>query len=121
MRRAMTAKDRQIGELIRTQRLARGATQTELAVYLDLTFQQVQKYESGANRVPAARLAKIAEFLKVPVTFFYGQTGLKGPQSEVVALLNTPSALRVIRGFSAIKSNKVKNAVVDLIEAMGAR
>jgi transcriptional regulator with XRE-family HTH domain len=116
--RRITKKDQEIGQLIRAQRLARGMSQSELADHLGLTFQQIQKYEKGTNRVGAGRLDKIAEFLNVPITFFYGETGLKGPQSEVLELLSASNAVRVLRGFAAIKSSKVKSAVVDLIESL---
>lgn len=69
----VTAKDKRIGEIIRAKREMAGMAQTELAEYLDITFQQVQKYERGKNRVTASRLYDIAEVLNTPITDFYEQ------------------------------------------------
>jgi transcriptional regulator with XRE-family HTH domain len=64
-----------IGKRIRVRRRSLGMTQTTLAKALDITYQQVQKYEVGINRVSASRLSAIAEFLRVPVSFFFGEHG----------------------------------------------
>ena len=71
-------KDIEIGRLIRAQRLLRGFSQTELANVIGVTFQQLQKYEKGVNRVGAGRLYRIADKLKVPVSFFF--EGTAGPK-----------------------------------------
>ena len=66
--------DRHVGNRVRMRRLMLGLTQTQLAVGLSLTFQQVQKYEKGANRIGAGRLKHISEILQVPVEFFFEGT-----------------------------------------------
>src|SRR6202521_1966027 len=69
--KAPEPKDREVGQLIRAQRLVCRMSQTELANALGVTFQQVQKYEKGVNRVGAGRLARIADTLGVPISFFF--------------------------------------------------
>ncbi len=71
-KRRAGADDLEIGRKIRALRLERGLSQSHLACGIGLTFQQVQKYEKGTNRVAAGRLQRIADMLNVPVTFFYG-------------------------------------------------
>ena len=77
--KAPEPKDKEVGQLIRAQRLVCRMSQTELANALGVTFQQVQKYEKGVNRVGAGRLAKIADTLGVPISFFFD--GAPGPRT----------------------------------------
>src|ERR1700738_5122834 len=95
--------DVEVGHRIRIERLARGLSQTALANQLGVTFQQVQKYEKGVNRVGAGRLARIAEVLGVPISFFFeGPKGPMGPASnvsEALGFINTAGALRLVRAF----------------------
>src|SRR5438552_1319065 len=72
--KAPDARDIEVGRRIRAQRLVRGMSQTQLGKKLGITFQQIQKYEKGANRVGAGRLTRIADVLGVPVSFFFGGT-----------------------------------------------
>src|SRR3954466_4115884 len=76
-KRRAGAEDVEIGRKIRTLRLERGLSQSGLAEGIGLTFQQVQKYEKGANRVSAGRLQQIADILHVPVMFFYAGMGAR--------------------------------------------
>src|SRR6266705_3147392 len=69
-KRSGDPRDAEIGKRIRARRLERGLSQTELGQRLGVTFQQVQKYEKGTNRVGAGRLQRVAEILDVPITFF---------------------------------------------------
>src|SRR6516164_965266 len=77
--KAPDARDVDVGRRIRAQRLVCRMSQTELANSLGVTFQQVQKYEKGVNRVGAGRLAKIADTLRVPISFFFD--GAPGPKT----------------------------------------
>ncbi len=117
-----SAEDVEIGRKIRTLRLERGLSQSRLAVGIGLSFQQLQKYESGANRVSAGRLQKIAAILGVPVTVFYGPAGgrAKGaePDDEPFAYLQARGAGRLARAYSDISSRATKNAVLVLVEAL---
>jgi transcriptional regulator with XRE-family HTH domain len=112
--------DATVGQSIRVHRLAKGLTQTDLAEKIGLTFQQVQKYEKGANRVGAGRLMQIAEALDVPlIALFEGvqHTGGKITQAgSPLALLAAPDALRLVDAFSGIFDTQVRRAIVELVE-----
>ena len=69
--RRSDARDGEVGRRVRTQRLAKGLSQTELGERIGVTFQQVQKYEKGTNRIGAGRLSRIAQALEVPVAYFF--------------------------------------------------
>src|ERR1043166_997062 len=115
-------EDIEIGRKIRTLRLERGLSQSRLADGIGLSFQQLQKYESGANRVSAGRLQKIAARLGVPVTVFYGLEGVRGKKNEAhgeaFAYLQARGAVRVARAYAGISSRATKNAVLGLLEAL---
>jgi transcriptional regulator with XRE-family HTH domain len=114
-------EDIEIGRKIRTLRLERGLSQSRLANGIGLSFQQLQKYESGANRVSAGRLQRIAELLRVPVTVFYGVTGLRVKKNEgrdAFVYLQARGAVRVARAYAGISSRATKNAVVVLVESL---
>ena len=107
--------DIQVGKLIRGQRLALGMPQSVLAEKLGLTFQQVQKYEKGTNRVGSSRLVQIAEALGVEAAFFFPSNGKsKAEDPEVLTLVATNGAVNLLRAFAAIKDTNVRRAVVDL-------
>jgi transcriptional regulator with XRE-family HTH domain len=115
--------DVEVGHRIRIERLARGLSQTALANQLGVTFQQVQKYEKGVNRVGAGRLTKIAEVLGVPVgTFFSGKEILDSEKSTVVGeasplkLLTVSGAFRLLRAYADIEDSTLRRSIVDLVE-----
>jgi transcriptional regulator with XRE-family HTH domain len=115
-------EDIEIGRKIRTLRLERGLSQSRLADGIGLSFQQLQKYESGANRVSAGRLQKIAELLGVPVTVFYGVAGGQMKKSErrddTFAYLQARGAVRAARAYAGISSRATKNALLMVMEAL---
>jgi transcriptional regulator with XRE-family HTH domain len=118
-------EDIEIGRKIRTLRLERGLSQSRLADGIGLSFQQLQKYESGANRVSAGRLQRIAELLGVPVTVFYGATAVTGTRvkkadahDEAFAYLQARGAVRLARAYAGISSRATRNALLVLIEAL---
>jgi transcriptional regulator with XRE-family HTH domain len=125
-KRRAGAEDVEIGRKIRALRLERGLSQSTLADGIGLTFQQVQKYEKGANRVSAGRLQKIADLLNIPVTFFYGDSALaagsRGQRRETpdptLAFLQTKGAVRLMRAYSEISSRATKYALVVLAESL---
>jgi transcriptional regulator with XRE-family HTH domain len=116
-------EDVEIGRRIRALRLERGLSQSDLAKGIGLTFQQVQKYERGANRVSAGRLQSIADFLKVPITFFYDGMGSKPRKANArngsLALLQTKGAVRLLRAYGSIGARSTKYALVVLAESLG--
>jgi transcriptional regulator with XRE-family HTH domain len=114
-------EDVEIGQKIRAVRLAKRVSQTTLAEGLRLTFQQVQKYEKGTNRVSAGRLRKIAGMLDTPITFFYGEPGTrtkKQHQDSGLALIQSQGAMRLLRAYAEISSGATKHALVLLAEAL---
>jgi len=117
--RSATKLDVKIGQRIRARRLEIGMSQEKLAELLGLTFQQVQKYEKGVNRVAASRLWDISAALKLSVAAFFpaGGRGVDG-ESGADAISATPEGARLLNLFSAIRSRKVRVRVVDLVEAM---
>lgn len=121
-KRRAGAEDIEIGRKIRALRLERGLSQSGLADGIGLTFQQVQKYEKGTNRVSAGRLQRIAEILNTPVTFFYASMGATGkkrdPRNTSLAFLQTKGAIRLIRAYSEIGSRTTKYALVVLAEGL---
>jgi transcriptional regulator with XRE-family HTH domain len=123
-KRRAGAEDVDIGRKIRALRLERGLSQSNLADGIGLTFQQVQKYEKGTNRVSAGRLQKIADLLNTPVTFFYEGVG-HGPRAKKreagdpsLAFLQTKGAVRLVRAYSEISSRMTKYALVVLAESL---
>jgi transcriptional regulator with XRE-family HTH domain len=103
------------------RRMMLGMSQEKLGDALGLTFQQVQKYEKGVNRVGAGRLVRVAEALDVPVSFFFGatDTGIGSSDTRaILGFLDTSYALRLLRAFSRIPQKEVQRAVVDLVESL---
>jgi transcriptional regulator with XRE-family HTH domain len=124
-KRRATAEDVEIGRKIRALRLERGLSQSGLAKGIGLTFQQVQKYEKGANRVSAGRLQSIADLLNMPVMFFFSGVGTKPKRKDEgggsIAFLQTKGALRLLRAYTEIGSRATKYALVKLAEALANR
>jgi transcriptional regulator with XRE-family HTH domain len=119
--------DVEVGHRIRIERLARGLSQTALANQLGVTFQQVQKYEKGVNRVGAGRLTKIAEVLGVAVgTFFNGkeildtEQGRTGGEASPLKLLTVSGAFRLLRAYADIEDSNLRRAIVDLVEQISS-
>jgi transcriptional regulator with XRE-family HTH domain len=116
--------DVEVGRRIRIQRMARGMSQTELGKRIGVTFQQVQKYEKGANRVGAGRLTRIATVLEVPVSTFFGASGSPGDQTAPTAgrsdleYLIQPGALRLLRAYGQIKPGALQRSIVVLVERL---
>ena len=115
--------DVEVGHRIRIERLARGLSQTALANQLGVTFQQVQKYEKGVNRVGAGRLTRIAGVLGVPVgTFFSGKEILQeeqaqnGGEGSPLKLLTVSGAFRLLRAYADIEDGDLRRSIVDLVE-----
>ena len=111
--------DIEMGRRIRLRRREIGISQIELAGHLGLTFQQVQKYEKGINRVGAARLQQIAEMLGVDIPFFYHDNG-KEPDLDSLLVANSVFSLRLLRAYTAIKDKAVRRKLVILVEMIAA-
>jgi transcriptional regulator with XRE-family HTH domain len=116
-KRRSDKRDIEVGRRLRTYRLQRGLSQEKLADQLGVTFQQVQKYEKGTNRISAGRLQRISEVLDIPITeFFTPQRGGGSGQSEIFELLDTAAALRLVRAYSRIRDAKVQQALLFFVE-----
>ena len=123
--------DRHVGSRVRMRRMMLGMSQEKLGDALGLTFQQVQKYEKGTNRIGASRVQQIGDVLQVPVSFFFegGPTtslaanGLsEAPSPAYVSdFLATSEGLALIRAFTRIEDPKLRRSIVDLVEQMASR
>ena len=119
--RSPDAQDLEVGRRVRTFRLQRGLSQEKLADQLGLTFQQVQKYEKGTNRIGAGRLQRIAEILGVTAAdFFTSGKREKTVPSELFELLDTAASLRLLRAYARIRDPQVQQAVAHLVEKIAA-
>jgi len=120
--------DRHVGSRVRMRRMLAGISQERLGEALGLTFQQVQKYEKGSNRISASRLQQIAKMLDVPVAFFFdgAPTGDLSPSGFADAgsttyisdFLATSEGVQLTKAFTRIKSTRLRRRVIDLVEAM---
>lgn len=112
-----TLNDNEIGRRIKMRRLEIGMSQESLGKALTLTFQQIQKYEKGINRVSSGRLRQIAKILDVPVTFFFSDLGGAGG-SAISAMLESDLPLRLLKAFSRINNRDIQRSMVDLVESI---
>jgi transcriptional regulator with XRE-family HTH domain len=120
--------DIEVGHRIRIERLARGLSQTALANQLGVTFQQVQKYEKGVNRVGAGRLTKIAEVLGIEVSTFFGAKEIAGTgeakeegAASPLKLLTVSGAFRLLRAYGDIEDSNLRRAIVELVEQISTQ
>ena len=115
--------DKHVGSRVRMRRMMLGMSQSTLANGLDLTFQQVQKYEKGTNRISASRLQHISQILQLPVTFFFegtpGQSKAKDDAPSlayVTDFLATRNGLALTKAFMKIKDAKLRRNIVNLVK-----
>jgi transcriptional regulator with XRE-family HTH domain len=120
--------DRHVGSRVRMRRLMVGMSQERLGDALGITFQQIQKYEKGANRIGASRLQHIAKILGVPVEFFFegapaGEAVAAGfaeaPQPSFVSeFMATSEGVQLTRAFVRIPDAQVRRRLIDLVETL---
>jgi transcriptional regulator with XRE-family HTH domain len=117
--RASSPADKKLGERIRTRRAAAGMSQADLGKALGVSFQQVQKYEKGVNRVSAVRLEQIATTLKESISYFQtdGHTVSKAGQ-ELQTLMTDPVNLRMCRALAALDDQNMRFQFVRLVESV---
>ena len=123
--------DKYVGSRVRMRRIMLGMSQEKLGEALGLTFQQIQKYEKGTNRVGASRIQQISEILQVPVSFLFegGPSGTTSAESfregtspaYVSDFLATSEGLALTRAFTRITDAKLRRSIVDLVEQVAAR
>lgn len=122
--------DRHVGSRVRMRRVLLSMSQEKLGEALGLTFQQVQKYEKGTNRIGASRLQQIAKILNVPVSFFFEGAPVDGgepapagfednAQSVYISdFLSSPEGVQIVRAFMRVRDPKLRRRIVDLVEAL---
>lgn len=125
--------DKHVGSRVRMRRMMLAMSQEKLGDALGLTFQQVQKYEKGTNRIGASRLQQISHILQVPVSFFFdGAPIIAGmPRAEGVSeapspayvsdFLATSDGLALTKAFMRIDDSKLRRRIVDLVEQIATR
>lgn len=123
--------DKHVGSRVRMRRMMINMSQEKLGESLGITFQQIQKYEKGTNRIGASRLQHISSVLGVPVAFFFegapatgtGPGGLAEDASPayVADFLATSEGLALTRAFTRIADSKVRRRIVDLVEALAGK
>ncbi|MET4635567.1 transcriptional regulator with XRE-family HTH domain [Kaistia defluvii] len=119
--------DTHVGGRVRLRRMMQGMSQEKLGESLGITFQQIQKYEKGTNRIGASRLQHIAQVLEVPVSFFFedapGSSTEVGfaesrPAAFVTDFLTSTEGLQLNKAFVRIKDTKVRRRIVELVRAV---
>jgi transcriptional regulator with XRE-family HTH domain len=127
-KKAPNPTDKHVGSRVRMRRMMLGMSQEKLGDALGLTFQQVQKYEKGTNRIGASRLQQISHILQVPVEFFFEGAPSVGPGFRVDGLAEAPSpayvsdflatsdGLALTKAFMRIGDSKLRRRIVDLVE-----
>ena len=128
VKKAPNPIDKHVGSRVRMRRMMLGMSQEKLGDALGLTFQQVQKYEKGSNRIGASRLQQISLILQVPVSFFFEgappppgrEAGLEDAPSPsfVTDFLATSDGLTLVKAFMRIPNSKLRRRIVELVEEM---
>jgi transcriptional regulator with XRE-family HTH domain len=118
--------DQHVGSAVRRRRTALGMSQSLLAVQLGVTYQQVQKYEKGTNRISASRLSQIARVLEVRVAFFFESAPTKPTSAKFIESaqlaadfldsLATPEGQALMKNFLLIKDARLRRHIVDMVE-----
>ena len=107
--------DLHVGKRVRFKRKMMGLTQTDLGERVGLTFQQIQKYEKGENRISASKLYQIAQILDTNVSFFFDDYNEAHKEQEIV---DDKQSVDLVQSFSSIKNPKVKKRIMMLIESV---
>lgn len=123
--------DVHVGSRVRLRRMILGMSQEKLGEHLGLTFQQVQKYEKGVNRIGASRLFDLSQVLGVPVQFFYDEAPMAAPagfatagfgekpnETYVVDFLSSKDGLELNKAFMRITDPRVRRSIVDLVRSL---
>lgn len=123
MNKSTQPADQRVGSRVRMRRLMLNMSQTKLADALGVTFQQVQKYENGVNRISASRLQRMERVLQVPISYFFDQGNDRsgGPKNaaDLETFLASRSGVSLMRSFTRIKEPKLRRRIVELVEQLG--
>ena len=119
--KSATDADRTIGGRIAALRVAQGLSQTNLGQAIGVSFQQVQKYEKGRNRIGAGRLQAIADLLKVPVDTFFADLQESGrDKAGPAALFDDPKVLELVLAFTSIPDETTRSGILSIVKAAAA-
>lgn len=130
MKKAPSPVDRHVGSRVRMRRITVGMSQEKLGEALGVTFQQIQKYEKGSNRISASRMQSTAQVLGVPVSFFFDGAprdeslgaaagfGESNQADYAVDIFSTPEGVALAKAFASIEDPKVRRRVVDLVTTL---
>jgi transcriptional regulator with XRE-family HTH domain len=128
MNRTPNPIDKHVGARLKMRRVTVGMSQSKLGEALNITFQQIQKYEKGSNRIGAGRLQELARVLCVPPAFFFEgapasgapATGFAEPESStyVADFLSTAEGLQLNRSFALIRDPKVRKRIIELVSSL---
>ena len=122
--------DKHVGSRVRMRRMMLSMSQEKLGDALGLTFQQVQKYEKGTNRIGASRLQQISQILQVSVSFFFEGAPVSGSEegskdapspAYISDFLATSEGLSLTKAFTRIKEPRIRRRIVDLVEEIAGR
>jgi transcriptional regulator with XRE-family HTH domain len=120
--RRADSRDEEVGRRVRSRRMECRLSQTQLADKIGVTFQQLQKYEKGVNRIGAGRLQRISEALAVPITFFFetsphaASRGENSAPASVFEFMQTTGSVRIVKAFHKIKNRKARELLVNMVE-----
>jgi transcriptional regulator with XRE-family HTH domain len=122
MPKIIAPTDKHVGARVRMRRMMQGLSQEKLGNALGVTFQQVQKYEKGTNRIGASRLQQISDILQVPVSFFFEGQPNAAPSIATTApyavddFIASPDGIAIARAFGRIHDPKLKRAIAHMVE-----
>ena len=114
-----TEVDQTVGARITAMRKAKGLSQADLGVAVGVTFQQIQKYEKGINRVGASRLQQIAQCLDVPVATLFEDDAETAKQPHDLLLLSMPGAVALLKAFAEIENDELRRNVLAIVRNVG--
>ena len=118
--RSVRPVDVEIGQRIRQRRVLMGLSQQKLADAMGLTFQQVQKYETGKNRISAGRLHDLAQILRVPVAYFFDGLGADLTEGSPSDRFDRAETLKLIRAYWAIPDEGIRRQLLDFVRSLEA-
>ncbi len=122
MSRSPDPIDAHVGARLRLRRMMLGVSQEKLAAQVGVTFQQIQKYEKGQNRIGASRLLQLSRALSAPVGYFFegapGSAADAATAPDVASLLATPEAVQLATAFAQVADAATRRRIVDLVQAL---
>ena len=123
MQKSIDPTDLHVGSRLRMRRVMLNMRQTDVGIAVGITYQQIQKYENGKNRISSSRLQQFSNVLQVPVPFFFerlpnASEGESGIPADVVEFFTTQDGLRLAQSFRNIRATKTRRQIVELVDAI---